>query len=80
MSEYISRLIVEHPADTLVRVKSLLALHQSVDWSDSPMDGANDGGIVLLDEVMAALQYVIDQIGQVQQRHFKEPFDQPLGD
>ncbi len=70
MSKYNSRLIEEHPADTLVRVRGLLAVHQSIDW-DNATDAANGGSVVLLDEAVAALGHVISQIGEVQREHFE---------
>lgn len=68
--DYNSRIIEDHPADTLVRVNGLLSLYQSVDW-DSPMVGAINGRHALLDEVQAALNYVIEQIQEVQQSNFE---------
>ena len=65
MSDYNSRLIGNHPNDTLHRIRSLLLLYMSVDW-DSPMVGADIGKDVLLDEVVAALEFVIEEVSEYQ--------------
>ena len=53
------------PSGTLSRIRSLLLLYMSVDW-DSPMVGADIGKDVLLDEVVAALEHVIEEVSEYQ--------------
>ena len=67
MSAYNSRLIEDSPADTLHRIRSLLLLYMSVDWN-SPMVGAAIGKDVLLDEVVAALEHVTEQVSELQSK------------
>ena len=66
MSQYNSRLIDEdEPANSIHRIKSLLQLYASVDW-DSPMVGAEEGKLVLMDEVIAALEEVQGTVANLQ--------------
>jgi len=61
--------IEEHPVDTLVRVKCLIALLGSVDW-DSPIADAGSGAQFLISEIKYALGHVIDQVVDVDIEHF----------
>ena len=65
MSEYNSRLIEDHPSESLHRIRSLLLLYMSVEW-DGCMVGAKEGESVLLDEVVCALAHVIEQVTEYQ--------------
>lgn len=58
---YNGRLLEDHPGESLRRIRSLLALYASVDW-DSPIIGAQAGATVLMDEVLAALTVVENQL------------------
>ena len=67
MSAYNSRLIEEYPSETLHRIQSLLALYLSVEW-DGHYVGAREGEVVLMDEVMAALETVTEQVSELQRK------------
>jgi len=59
MSDYNGRLIVEdEPSSTLHRIRSLLLLYMSVDREGAMYGAFPDGEIVLLDDVVAALEHV----------------------
>lgn len=62
-SEY-KGLLEDHPIDTLVKVRSLIALHESVDWEEGAMIYGHDGGIVVLTECIHLLSHCIEQMAK----------------
>ena len=67
MSQYNSRLInPEEPSSSLHRIRSLLVLYMSVNREGAMVGAFPDGEIVLLDEVIAALEYVTAQVAELQ--------------
>ena len=67
MSKYNSRLIDDEPADSLFRIRGLLLVYMSLEV-DGLMVGAEDGKIALLDEVVAALECVTEQVSELQRK------------
>ena len=67
MSAYNSRLVdPDEPSSSLHRIRCLLLLYMSVDRDDAMADAFPDGEIVLLDEVIAALEHVTAQVSDLQ--------------